>query len=659
MVMTLPESKKPQPNAQVQSEQAAGEQQQTQQPKFNMNNPGQNLFDLRRNHGFSRSSASEDMRKILQQLDKIAGSEPTDSLVNYKFIPLDAEQHGLNISSLVVVCSLKNPVNENKHAVFHTLLLASTNRAARTREKKVEGTNVTYEHLVPVTDAMDDTMISIIVSTLNSTYPGYKLHSADCTVIPTTLNLDSEEAVRNLAANATTATYTLLATEIGGAAHVISRDFKGRSTGLSIKNSDHHFIDLAGQPVRSDVVLEVNELARNEENRGEYRFHGDAASDNLLQINGYFDLTYDPVLSSVAAGYGQAHQASNPNELKTYKPRFVVTNVDSLSACDLTLQLLGLATTQVLPLGDHHIASLIEQHRAGERAMEGNINLRDIGAIGLEVPTAMNMMMPGVEPPKPARFPTAGANVSDETLATIIRTYVSGPDTQISMDVPEGGPSTWMTAVFAAAAEGDPVAIKEIFAAADVLTGNRFSEIYTTACGGRMLDPVFNDNLTVNLGSYMSKNQLRDIRDLDYLAVLNMSGDMSLETINNWSNLQANSSVDVDFRAMEARKVLQAAFKSLQFTGIAKRVTFRNLFLQALLSAIREAGLTYQVTSSKQAPVGTGRLVNSYLSQQTRFGEHSNAFTSGRQQRTQGNDAATSSFGRFAYSNSLNRNSGY
>lgn len=614
------------------------------------NNTGQQILQqlsLRHNRGIGRSSTSEAMRKVLEQLDKIVASEPADSLISYKFVPLDSDK--LNISALVVVGTLKNPGADQKHAMFHTLLLASTSRGAKSREMKVEGTSVPYEHLVLPTDGMDATMVKTITEALATTYPGYTLHSAEWTVIPTTLNLESEEAVRNIASNATTAVWTLLASEIGGAGWVIERDFKGTKSQLAIKFSDNHFTGLDGLPVRSDVVLELSEVVGRGGSQQDWQFNGGETSDTLMQLNGFFDLTYDPAVAQDSYGFGETPVATAVNQLVTYKPRFVVTNVDSPEACDLTLQLLGLATTQVLPMGNHHIGCLIEQHRSGERNMEGGVNLRDIGAIGLEVPR-MASGLPGTPNPERVRFPTASANLGDDTLATIIKTYVSGADMQISLDVPEGGPSTWMTAVFAAAARGDSNAKNEIFAAADVLTGNRFTPIYTTACGGRMDDPVFDDNFIVNLGTYISKNSLRDIRDLDYLAVLNLTGDSTMEVINNWSNLQANANVDENFRAMESRKILQNAYKSLQFTGRARRVTFYNLFLQCLLAAIKDAGMIYHVSSSKQAPVGSGRMVNSYMQRQTRFGGPSGAFTTGGV-RPNAEVNAAGSFGRFSYQN--------
>lgn len=657
MAMTVPSNNQAQTQtqtaapAQQQPQQQAQKPQQPQQPQGTrpMNTP----FSIRKNRGYSRSSTSEAMRKVLEQLDKIAAAEAVDGVVQYRFIPLDAEKEGLNISAVVVAASLRDPKPDQKHVVFHPLFLGATGRGVKTRERKVAQTSVVYEDLVLPSEAMDVHMIKTISTNLSAAYPGYVQHSAEYTVIPAVMNLDSEEAVRNIASNATTAAWTLLASEVFGAGWVIDRDLKDMRTGLSIKYSDVHFTGLDGLPVRSDVVLELSEISTSGPGSNDWTYNNSQTSELLMQLNGFFDLVYDPVQPQDNLGFGMNNVAVNQEALVTYKPRFVITNVDSPESCDLTLQLLGIAATQALPAGRHHIQAMIEQHRYGERTAQDGVNMRDIGAIGLEVPR-MASGIPGTAVPAMERFPTASASFSDESLASIIRTYVSGADMQISLDVPEGGPSSWMTAVFAAAARGDSIARSEIFAAADVLTSNRFTNIYTQMCGGVMQDPVFDDNLIVNLGTYPSQNTLRDIRDIGYLEVLNLTGDTTMDVIKDWSNLQANESVDEHYRAYEARRILHNAFAALQITGRARRVTFNNKFLAALLQAVRDSGLCYELTASKQAPMGTGRLVNSYLGRQSQSTTGAGAFTRTGFSREQGQTNAAGSFGRFAYQNSLN-----
>lgn len=605
-------------------------------------------FSLRTNRGISRSTTSEAMRRIMEQLNKIAESEKQDNLVEYTFIPLDADKDGLNISALVVAAvPNRAQTGVEKVVTFHTLLMASTAKGVSFRESKVGNTGVSYERLVLPTDGYDNIMLETVVRSLKEAFPEHRPLSAEWTVIPTTQDLTSEDSVRNLAANATTAVWTMLASEVGGMGWNIQRDLSNIRLVAEIKKSHQHFTDLTGLPVRSDGVIELNEVTGRRNNNNDDQYNNGQRASNLMQLNFFIDLAYNP--AHAAPIFGDTGGVADQQQLKTYTPRMVVTNVDSPESCDLTLQLLGLATTQLVAEGDRVVHCLINQHRDGEAHPEGGVNLRDIGAIGLEVPRLMQGYGQNAAPTR-ERFPTAGAGFSDASLAALIKTYVSD-NLVVSIDVPEGGPSTWMTSTFAAAARGDQQAIKDIFAAADVLTGGLFTPMYQQRCGGVMQAPLYDDNLIINLGTYLSTTGLRDIRDISYLEVLNATGDRDLNTINDWANLQANAEVDEHFRAFESRKILQGLYKSMQITGRARRVTLNNQFRYTLATAIKAAGLMFEVKASDRAPLGTARLTSNYLNQQAANLGSTGAFVVGGYNKSAATSAAPGTFGRFAFQN--------
>lgn len=615
-----------------------------------MNN---SVFSVRRNRGISRSSTSEAMKKILESLDKISAAEKADSALDYTFIPLDGEKDGLNISAVVVAAALKAGVAEDgqKHVGFHILLLANTSRAVTTRDDKVGNTGVTYERPVLPTDGMDDTMIGIVNESLARTFPGAVLHSADWEVVPSTLNLESEDAVRNVAANATTAVWTILATEVGGAGWNIQNDLKGVRLVTEIKKSHDHFVGIDGLPVRASTVIEMREVQgqRGNRNDGQWQFNTEQRSETLVQMTGFYDLVNAPSVQANSWGgmvMNQPGATGGEAPTITYRPRFVVTNIDSDETCDLTLQLLAIGQLQAMAQGNRHIIGLIEQHRDGEAHPMGGANLRDLGAMGLEVPQIINGIFQTDTVKE--RFPTQSAGFSDQSLAALIQTYVSS-NVLVSMDVPEGGPSTWMLAPFMAAARGNPEATADIFAACDILTGGLFTPLYKQRCGGTMPAPVFDDNLVINNGVYMENGKLRDLRDIGYLEVLNFTGDRGLDTIIDWSNLQANVEVDENFRATEALKILQGIYMNLQLTGRSRRITFYNQFLMTLSLAVHQAGVSYELKSSGNAPTGTTRMVNPYLSQQATNLGTSGAFVPAGYNKSSAATTAPGGFGRFGY----------
>lgn len=615
------------------------------------------------NYGMSRAATSQAMRSIVEVVDKIAEGE-AEQPVKFSFFALDGEKEGLLISALVVVATLKNPGAEEKFAAHHTLLLGQTARGATAVEQQYG--NIKFERLVVPADAYDATLRSRVADVVRLANPGYTLIDADATAIPADLDLRSEEAVRNVIANATTATSTLLASQVASDAWIIDESVVSQTFLNEVKSSWAHFTDLTGQPVRGDVVLEMSMLTGrntnlNNNNSAEFQYNTSQARQLITQITSYIDLVYTPQVTTNNFGFGGLNQgmAAKAEELKVYTPRLVVTNVDAPDeAAELPVVLQGLATLQSLYNDNRWIAALVQQHKNGAAHAEGGVNIRDLAAIGLEAPVLTPMMGYGnPEAPKAQRLPLDSANVGDAMLAAAVQTYFHMDSLLFSMDVPECGASSWITSPFAAAARGDQNAIRDIFEAADLLTGGRFTPIYKGQNGGQMKAPVYNDNMYVNLGFYYSTSGKRDIRDIDYLAVLNATGDSELDTINDWANLQANAEVDPMFRLTETRRIQQRLFESLVITGRAVRITFNPTFIYALAAAVAEAGLVYETKVGMAAPQGTARMVPQYMRNlPTGLGNAGAFVASGMRRQTSGGFVA-GSFGRYAH-NRNNSNPG-
>ncbi|BAW19262.1 hypothetical protein [Ralstonia phage RP12] len=633
---------------------ASQETQQTIKPQTTkQTQQGQrSMISARQNYGMSRAATSQAMRAIVEVIDKIAEGEQ-EQPVKFSFIGLDGEKEGLLISAVVVAAALKNPGSDEKYVAHHTLLLAQTARGATAVEQQF-GQGIKYERLIVAADAYDATLRARVEESVKNQFPGFTLIDADATAVPADLDLRSEEAVRNVIANATTASSTLLASVIAQDGWVIDESVANLTFLNEIKASHAHFTDLTGQPVRSDVVVEMSVLTGRQQNQqqqgGEFQYNTSQAKELVTQTFGYIDLISTPSMASNSFGFGgmTAGLASKAEELKIYSPRLVITNLDTPDeACELPVVIQGLGTLQALVNDSKWIAALVQQHRNGAAHQEGGLNIRDLSAIGLEAPQQMPLGYVGGELPKPARLPLNNANVSDAMLGAAIQTYVHD-DLLISMDVPECGASSWITSPFAAAARGDQNAIRDIFEAADLLTGGKFTPIYKAANKGLMPNPVYNDNMYVNLGFYLTPAGKRDIRDIDYLACLNATGDAELETINDWANLQANAEVDPMFRLTETRRIQQRLFESLTITGRAVRITFNPAFIYAVAAAVAEAGLVYETKIGMAAPAATARMVPAYMRNLPQNLGNAGAFVAGGMRRQGSTGFATSSFGRYA-----------
>lgn len=625
----------------------------TQQQGRSMNSP----LSSRVNYGMSRGATSHAMRAIIEVVDKIAEGEK-DQPVKFSFYGLDGEKEGLLISALVVVATLKNGSSDAKYAAHHTLLLASTAKGATAVEQQAQVGNqvVKYERLVVAADAYDATMRARVAEVVKGSFPGFALIDADATVVPANLDLKSEEAVRNVIANATTASSTLLASVVASDGWVIDDSVTQQTFTTEIKSTYDHFADLTGNPVRADVVVEMAMLTGRNQNQGqtggEFQYNTSQSKRLITQITGYIDLSSAPPVATNAFGFGglNAGMAAKPEDLQIYAPRLVITNVDAPDeACELPVILQGLATTQALYNDGRWIGALVQQHKLGAQHAEDGVNIRDLSAIGLEAPVmAPPVGYMGAEMPKAQRLPLASATVGDAMLAAAIQTYFR-QDLLISADVPECGAASWIMSPFAAAARGDQNAIRDIFEAADMLTGGKFSPIYKANNGGQMKSPVYNDNMYVNLGFYQSARGLRDIRDIDYLAVLNATGDKGLEDINDWANLQANAEVDPMFRLTETRRIQQGLFQSMTITGRAVRVTFNPAFIYSLAAAVAEAGLVYETKVGMSAPQGTARMIAPYMRNLPTGLGNAGAFVASGMRRPAASGFAAGSFGRYAH----------
>jgi hypothetical protein len=388
---------------------------------------------------------------------------------------------------------------------------------------------------------------------------------------------------------------------------------------------------------------------QNQQGNQEFQYNTSQARQLITQLMGFIDLTSTPAVATNAFGFGaQGNLAQNPDQLKIYTPRFVITNLDAPEeAAELPIVMQALGTVQSLINDNRWIGCLVKQHLNGAAHAENGVNIRDLSAIGLEAPQQVPMGYMGGELPKQGRLPLNSATINEGMLAAAIQTYFH-MDLLVSLDVPECGASSWILSPFAAAARGDQQAIRDIFEACDLLTGGRFSPIYKSVNGGQMKAPVFNDNMYVNNGFYYSAGGKRDIRDGDYLAVLNATGDTQLATIDDWSNLQANADVDPFFRLTETRRIQQDLFESMTITGRSVRVTFNPALIYAIAAAVAEAGLAYDTKIGMAAPQGTARMVAPYMRNLPTGLGNAGSFVAGGMRRQGASGLAAGSFGRYA-----------
>lgn len=598
--------------------------------------------------GLRRGVSSEVMRTLVETIDDLS-KDVSFQDVKFDYIEMEAG-NSLKISALVVAATSKNP--NDKVVAHHTMILASTGTRTVGADGNFMGTK--YERLLVPADGYDKRMREEVAQRLAAKFPGYTQVSAEASVVPESVNPSNEREVLALTSNATIAAATMLQTKLGQIDDFTLVGASQANMGVEIKSSFAHGTNLAGLPVRSDVIIEMTDIlaqSQNNQNNNDELSYSDAAATSLVsQINGYIDMIYYPGGNNIGFGVQQ--------NLYTYVPRFVITNMDSEVTNTLPALLLALQTTQALAEQDRWQGALLRQHKEGASHPMRGVNIRDLGVIGLEVPRTTNFNpLQQLEETKPARFPTASAANGDAMVGTLIQTYIHPKSLVISMDVEENGPNTWLTSIFVAAARGDVNADRELFDAAELLTLGNFSKrLQQQGLDGARF--MINDNALINLGVWNSEYGLRDIRDWDYLSVFNATGEADPNIIRDFSDQLVNSEVDPMFRLAENRKILTDLVDGVTITGRAARVTVDPGVLFCLSQAVRDAGLVFDVKFGSGAPIGTARHTASFLSNiRTGLGS-SGAFMTGMTRRPGSTGMGATSFGRWAQASNGNVGAG-
>ena len=164
------------------------------------------------------------------------------------------------------------------------------------------------------------------------------------------------------------------------------------------------------------------------------------------------------------------------------------------------------------------------------------------------------------------------------------------PGLAISVDVPETSPASYYMSFLRAAALGSTAACDMVIKSLDDLTGGRFTQYF----GNKS---IFTDaGVRVHGGSYISsEGDLRDIRDVDYLYLLNSKQAGFLETVAVWSDARLAKNVAVEERLSRGYRVIMAMLPSATVTSYYQRVTFTDDLITAGLKALHDCGMAPRI----------------------------------------------------------------
>lgn len=521
----------------------------------------------------SRTVGSENYSKLKTNLAEIF--KAADEQVEIALIDLDnVNEPALAFSSIIVALRLKN--NPKAGVAYHILMLASTGDKLTPIFETINSQQI--EILRVTSDAVDDVLMKKAQEKVQKAFPNQApWRVCDGTVVPANFNVEDKFAVHQLALNAGLACSTEL--------QVCSEGFQDlnlvnlahdSSLNVNIGFTRSQIPDALGSPMRSDIL--VNFSSKRNVQGGKYASVNSGDKEvKVYEASAFTDLVWAP--ASPQSAYN-AWMPQQQLQTQKYIARLVVTNLASQMSYTPASVLLALVAAQTVREDNNWIQTFRPTPASNE------IDMTDIGAVNIEA----NLMN---EPNFGTRIDTKADSFKLADLGKLVAALVQ-PGMIVSLDCPEYGPQTWYTSVFMQAANGNGRAIDIIYEAANQLTGGNFARHFPA--GSAMFVDSGN---RIHLGTYTDRQgNKKDIRDIDHIAVCNLSGERNPQAIRDWSDTFLRVQFPLAQR-LAARKRMISAFtgETAQFDGFAQRVTFSRAFMEALTVGVRETNLAVRINT--------------------------------------------------------------
>lgn len=571
----------------------------------------------------NRDAASEITNHMIRAFKDYIEENDDFRRLGIRLIPIPRES-GIAAASLAV--AIAGEIGNETVYAYHTLLLAED--SGQLREQFENADNQSY--LIPKapTDILDETFIRNVAAIVEKEFPQSKVFYADAEVVPVGFNYKDTQAIRNLLANAVEADYGEIASRQPNFTYLSLKEVANTS-GLSVRThyNQQEVIDSVGQPVRADIQIDFRVEPIN---TGNMNTENIEQTETFSVVSGYIDQVYDPV-NPVVNPWMTGLQQRNANESQLFSAQFVVTNIqaDGMGG-DLSASLLALYTTfpmaaDTQPWLQNFLPQHLVQQRSNSRS--GGFDPKDVGALNWE----FGLMVPGETTVKP--FPTGPEVFSAaDYYAWMNMTFRKG--ISIALDVEEAGGSTWFTRAFSACRVIDSPAHKAIVAAADGLTGGRFSELFNKTSR----NIITGHENRIILGTYKDQSGIaHDLRTVDLLYMLNKEGHINPAIGRLFGNTFNNDNPSFNVNLARRLKFIEGAVSDVKVTGFARREVLHGDFVTCLDQAISSTNLrirqTYDSGSNRIEHRASGNLHGSGA---LIGGLNSQTFTSGTTGGNQG-----------------------
>ncbi len=515
-----------------------------------------------------RNVSSEALAKLQKVMEEVfKGASPAYEI---QLVALDNNNQTNLAYSVLVVC-LKNKSEPDLGVSYYPMIIEASGEKIPSRFENIN--NQQYEIVRVAGEAMDGVLINEVSKKLSGIYPNQKLLPSDGCVIPDGFNIEDAAKLHAVAVSAAMACHTELLVRSPNFSDIrLTESARDSMLVVQPRYENKVIQNAVGLPLRSDVQIAFTSQQNQQAQSKSINDSGRIVK--VSQIDGYVDLVWAPVVEGNS--FGMYQQNVDPRTFyQKFAARFIITQAINEHLQTLPAYLLSLVTATVIREQNNWFN--VFRPRA---TVPNTVDLHDIGAINLEVG------LPNTDG-KVVDTKEAGFDVGK--LATFMSTCIR-PGLVVSMDIEDTGPDSWCTSVFAVASDGTPQAQQNaqlaIFNAANQLTGGAFQEFFK---GGAMFVDQGN---RIHLGNYTDNNGVvRDIRDLDYLAILNLTGNQDIDVVRRYSDTFTRTDQNINQRLSDRKRIMVGLVPNLKITGYATRVTFSEAFISALTQACAKAGL--------------------------------------------------------------------
>ena len=542
----------------------------------------------RRNRGIlGRNPASEILTKLTKALGELFGEG--DAAFAVKLLPFDLNNNRQLPLSVLTIAVQDRQAPELGTAV-HLLMLEASADPFTPIYDQVGG--VSIEKLRVASDAYSPDVIDAVFKEIRRAIPNGNLLDASGCVVPRGFDVEDKGLLHGLAANASKACSTLLNQNHPDFIDLNLAGAEADSTlGVRTLFNQSEEADATGQNVRADVVIELTATS----NTGTAQNAAGVVPMNrtvgISRVTGYVEPIWAPAAQAAQTQNIYMPQVAQNRQL--YMPRFVMTGLETAELTTIPGQLLALAIAASLRENAGWFPSFLKKGRNDVTAQ-----WHDIGAVNIEA--NLNNDPNGGQRIEDTR--TDGFNLP-ELGQLITATFQQG--LVMSLDVSECGADTWHNDVFAAAAEGNQGAYDSVIDGAQYLCNGLFTQFFPVGAA-----IAIDECNRIHMGHIDTKDGKRDLRQAgDYLTILNLLGEKDPSKVREWSDSFNRTEYSLESRLAVRKKILVALFgDSVHFTGFARRVTFTDAFINALLQGIAATKIKIR-NNTQLADLGTHERV--------------------------------------------------